>query len=153
MQRLMGPSRPRKSMLLSSPEAKTIPGGPRGEAPGWSDWGRNIFFDTYEGTLTAANITNVLKIEFVCRLGPEPSRSRSGVLHFGREPCTMGGHKYSACDNPKDSSKPRKPHSASTFGKFSGNRRCSAFCFDLFDLRAARFFFLEAPPHAGTTAS
>jgi len=77
----------------------------------------SLFVETYgteQGSLTADDITNVLKIEFDCRPGAiavslalrEPKyQETAAYCHFGREPFTKDGRKYFEWENSKDLSK------------------------------------------------
>jgi len=77
----------------------------------------SLFVETYgteQGSLTADDITNVLKIEFDCRPGAiavslalrEPKyQETAAYCHFGREPYTKDGRKYFEWENAKDLSK------------------------------------------------
>merc|ERR1712201_44653 len=74
----------------------------------------SLFVETYgteQGTLTANDITNVLKIEFDCRPGAiaqslalrDPKyKVTAAYCHFGRQPYTENGIKYFEWENPKD---------------------------------------------------
>jgi S-adenosylmethionine synthetase len=77
----------------------------------------SLFVETYGtecGSLTADDITNVLKIEFDCRPGAiavslalrEPKYQESAAYcHFGREPVTKDGIKFFEWENAKDLTK------------------------------------------------
>jgi len=77
----------------------------------------SLFVETYgteQGSLTADDITNVVKIEFDCRPGAiaqslalrEPKyQETAAYCHFGREPYTKDGRKYFEWENAKDLSK------------------------------------------------
>merc|ERR1712065_43487 len=77
----------------------------------------SLFVETYgteQGSLTADDITNVLKIEFDCRPGAiavslalrEPKyQETAAYCHFGREPYTKDGRKYFEWENAEDLSK------------------------------------------------
>ena len=77
----------------------------------------SLFVETYgteQGSLTADDITNVLKIEFDCRPGAiavslalrEPKyQETAAYCHFGREPFTKEGRKYFEWENSKDLTK------------------------------------------------
>merc|ERR1712093_543810 len=64
----------------------------------------SLFVETYgteQGALTAADITNIIKIEFDCRPGAialalrEPKyQETAAYCHFGREPVTKNGIKF-----------------------------------------------------------
>merc|ERR1711904_162690 len=74
----------------------------------------SLFVETYgteQGGLTAADITNILKINFDCRPGAiavslalrEPKYQETAAYgHFGREPYTKDGIKFFEWENPKD---------------------------------------------------
>merc|ERR1711939_594202 len=74
----------------------------------------SLFVETYgteQGGLTAADITNILKINFDCRPGAiavslalrEPKYQETAAYgHFGREPYTKDGKKYFEWENAKD---------------------------------------------------
>jgi S-adenosylmethionine synthetase len=77
----------------------------------------SLFVETYgteQGSLTAEDITNVIKIAFDCRPGAiavslalrEPKyQETAAYCHFGREPYTKDGRKYFEWENAKDLSK------------------------------------------------
>merc|ERR1712071_735513 len=77
----------------------------------------SLFVETYgteQGTLTAEDITNVVKIEFDCRPGAiakslalrEPKyQVTAAYCHFGREPVTKDGMKFFEWENSKDLAK------------------------------------------------
>jgi S-adenosylmethionine synthetase len=77
----------------------------------------SLFVETYgteQGALTAADITNIIKIAFDCRPGAiavslalrEPKYQESAAYcHFGREPVTKNGIKFFEWENAKDLSK------------------------------------------------
>merc|ERR1712046_517890 len=77
----------------------------------------SLFVETYgteQGSLTADDITNILKIEFDCRPGAiatslalrEPKyQETAAYCHFGREPVTKDGIKFFEWENAKDLSK------------------------------------------------
>ena len=77
----------------------------------------SLFVETYGtecGSLTADDITNILKIEFDCRPGAiavslalrEPKyQETAAYCHFGREPYTLEGRKYFEWENAKDMAK------------------------------------------------
>jgi len=77
----------------------------------------SLFVETYgteQGALTAADITNIIKIAFDCRPGAiavslalrEPKYQESAAYcHFGREPVTKDGIKFFEWENAKDLSK------------------------------------------------
>ena len=74
----------------------------------------SLFVETYGtecGSLSADDITNILKIEFDCRPGAiavslalrEPKyQETAAYCHFGREPYTQEGRKYFEWENAKD---------------------------------------------------
>merc|ERR1711862_287029 len=68
-------------------------------------------FGTESGTLTAQDITNIIKMEFDCRPGAiavtlalrEPKyQETAAYCHFGREPYTKDGKKFFEWENAKD---------------------------------------------------
>merc|ERR1719439_380978 len=77
----------------------------------------SLFVETYgteQGTLTANDITNIIKINFDCRPGAiavslalrEPKYQESAAYcHFGRKPETKNGIKFFEWENAKDLSK------------------------------------------------
>merc|ERR1711972_95932 len=77
----------------------------------------SLFVETYGsqcGTLTADDVTNILKIEFDARPGAiattlalrEPKyQETAAYCHFGRAPYTKDGIKFFEWENPKDLSK------------------------------------------------
>merc|ERR1711897_30747 len=77
----------------------------------------SLFVETYgteQGSLTADDITNVIKIEFDCRPGAiavslalrEPKyQETAAYCHFGREAVTKDGLKFFEWENAKDVSK------------------------------------------------
>merc|ERR1712107_437428 len=77
----------------------------------------SLFVETYgteQGSLTAEDITNIIKIEFDCRPGAiavtsalrEPKyQETAAYCHFGRQPYTKDGVKFFEWENPKDMSK------------------------------------------------
>merc|ERR1739844_813524 len=77
----------------------------------------SLFVETYgteQGSLTAEDITNIIKIEFDCRPGAiamalslrEPKyQETAAYCHFGREPYTKDGIKFFEWENAKDLSK------------------------------------------------
>merc|ERR1712124_58649 len=77
----------------------------------------SLFVETYgteQGSLTAADITDVIKIAFDCRPGAiaqslalrEPKyQEAAAYCHFGREPVTKNGIKFFEWENAKDLSK------------------------------------------------
>merc|ERR1712232_1288032 len=74
----------------------------------------SIFVETYgtgRGSLSAEDITNIIKIEFDCRPGAiaqslslrEPKyQETAAYCHFGRQPYTKEGRKYFEWENAKD---------------------------------------------------
>merc|ERR1711903_157799 len=77
----------------------------------------SLFVETYgteQGTLTADDITNIIKMEFDCRPGAiavtlalrEPKyQETAAYCHFGREAVTKAGIKFFEWENAKDLSK------------------------------------------------
>merc|ERR1711971_1449086 len=77
----------------------------------------SLFVETYgteQGTLTAEDITNIIKMEFDCRPGAiavtlalrEPKYQETAAYsHFGRGPYTKDGKKFFEWENAKDCSK------------------------------------------------
>jgi len=77
----------------------------------------SLFVETYgteQGSLTAEDITNIIKMEFDCRPGAiavtlalrEPKyQETAAYCHFGREPYTKDGKKFFEWENAKDCSK------------------------------------------------
>merc|ERR1711865_1308067 len=77
----------------------------------------SLFVETYgteQGSLSADDITNVIKVEFDCRPGAiaqslalrEPKcQETAAYCHFGREPYTKDGIKFFEWENAKDISK------------------------------------------------
>jgi S-adenosylmethionine synthetase len=77
----------------------------------------SLFVETYgteQGTLTAEDVTNVIKIAFDCRPGAiamslalrEPKyQETAAYCHFGREPVTKDGIKFFEWENAKDLTK------------------------------------------------
>merc|ERR1711988_1382296 len=77
----------------------------------------SLFVETYgteQGSLTADDITNIIKIEFDCRPGAiavslqlrEPKyQETAAYCHFGRQPYTKDGVKFFEWENAKDLSK------------------------------------------------
>jgi S-adenosylmethionine synthetase len=84
----------------------------------------SLFVETYgteQGALTAADITNIIKIAFDCRPGAiavslalrEPKYQESAAYcHFGREAVTKNGIKFFEWENAKDLSKYKTMNSA-----------------------------------------
>merc|ERR1711941_18876 len=93
----------------------------------------SLFVETYgteQGSLTAEDITNIVKIEFDCRPGAiavflalrEPKyQETAAYCHFGREPYTKEGRKYFEWDNAKDLSKYAKMSSAEVTAELKGS--------------------------------
>jgi len=83
----------------------------------------SLFVETYgteQGSLTAVDITNIIKIEFDCRPGAiamslalrEPKyQETAAYCHFGRQPVTKNGIKFFEWENAKDLSKYGKMNS------------------------------------------
>merc|ERR1711992_2283 len=77
----------------------------------------SLFVNTYgseQGSLTADDITNIVKIEFDCRPGAiavslalrEPKyQETAAYCHFGREAVTLNGMKFFEWENAKDLTK------------------------------------------------
>merc|ERR1712050_716839 len=77
----------------------------------------SLFVETYgteQGSLTAEDITNVIKIQFDCRPGAiavslalreTKYQETAAYCHFGREPYTTDGKKFFEWENAKDMSK------------------------------------------------
>jgi S-adenosylmethionine synthetase len=84
----------------------------------------SLFVETYgteQGSLTAQDITNVIKIAFDCRPGAiamslalrEPKyQETAAYCHFGRDPVTKNGIKFFEWENAKDLSRFAKMTSA-----------------------------------------
>merc|ERR1711907_77551 len=84
----------------------------------------SLFVETYgteQGDLTAADITNIIKIAFDCRPGAiavslalrEPKyQETAAYCHFGRQPVTKDGIKFFEWENAKDLSKFKSMSSA-----------------------------------------
>jgi len=84
----------------------------------------SLFVETYGsecGSLTASDITNIVKINFDCRPGAiavslalrEPKYQETAAYgHFGREPYTKDGKKFFEWENPKDLKKYASMNSA-----------------------------------------
>merc|ERR1711868_279518 len=93
----------------------------------------SLFVETYgteQGSLTADDITNVLKIEFDCRPGAialslalrEPKyQETAAYCHFGRGPYTKDGRKYFEWENAKDMSKYAGMDSAQVAAELKGS--------------------------------
>merc|ERR1712094_31967 len=87
----------------------------------------SLFVDTYgteQGSLTAQDITNVIKIAFDCRPGAialslalrEPKyQETAAYCHFGREAVTKNGIKFFEWENAKDLSKYKSMNSAQSY--------------------------------------
>merc|ERR1711976_796004 len=83
----------------------------------------SLFVETYgteQGSLSADDITNIVKIEFDCRPGGiavalalrEPKyQETAAYCHFGRAPYTKDGIKFFEWENAKDLSKYAKMNS------------------------------------------
>merc|ERR1711878_162467 len=126
--------------LHINPSGKFIIGGPQGDAgltgrkiiiDTYGGWGAlvqlsyaigvakplSLFVETYgteQGSLTADDITNIIKIAFDCRPGAiavslslrEPKyQETAAYCHFGRTPYTQDGVKFFEWENAKDLSK------------------------------------------------
>merc|ERR1712176_298726 len=77
----------------------------------------SLFVETYgteQGSLTADDITNIIKVEFDCRPGAiavslalreAKYQETAAYCHFGREPVTKDGIKFFEWENAKDCSK------------------------------------------------
>jgi len=84
----------------------------------------SLFVETYgteQGSLSAVDITNIIKVEFDCRPGAiavslalrEPKYQESAAYcHFGREPVTKNGIKFFEWENAKDLSKYKSMNSS-----------------------------------------
>merc|ERR1712217_728813 len=93
----------------------------------------SLFVETYgteQGALTAADITNIIKIAFDCRPGAiavslalrEPKYQESAAYcHFGREPVTKDGIKFFEWENAKDLSKYKGMTSAQVDAALKGS--------------------------------
>jgi S-adenosylmethionine synthetase len=93
----------------------------------------SLFLETYgteQGSLTAEDITNILKIEFDCRPGAiatalalrEPKyQETAAYCHFGREPVTKNGIKFFEWENAKDVSKYTKMSSSDVTTALKGS--------------------------------
>jgi len=93
----------------------------------------SLFVETYgteQGTLTAEDITNVIKIAFDCRPGAiavslalrEPKyQETAAYCHFGRAPYTKDGRKFFEWENAKDLSKYAKMDSAQISTELKGS--------------------------------
>jgi len=93
----------------------------------------SLFVETYgteQGGLTAADITNILKINFDCRPGAiavslalrEPKYQETAAYgHFGREPYTKDGKKYFEWENPVDLKKYGSMNSAQVTAELTGS--------------------------------
>merc|ERR1712110_305241 len=94
----------------------------------------SVFIETYgseQGNLTAADITNIVKINFDCRPGAiaqslalrEPKYQETAAYgHFGREPRTENGIKFFEWENPKDLSKYAGMSSAEVAKEVAANK-------------------------------
>merc|ERR1740121_607557 len=93
----------------------------------------SLFVETYgteQGSLTAEDITNVIKIAFDCRPGAiavslalrEPKyQETAAYCHFGRAPYTKDGRKFFEWENTKDLSKYAKMDSAQITTELKGS--------------------------------
>merc|ERR1712031_126105 len=93
----------------------------------------SLFVETYGsecGNLTAADITNIVKINFDCRPGAiavslalrEPKYQETAAYgHFGREPYTKDGKKYFEWENPVDLKKYGSMNSAQVTAELTGS--------------------------------
>merc|ERR1712134_189454 len=93
----------------------------------------SLFVETYgteQGSLTADDITNVVKIAFDCRPGAiamslqlrEPKyQDTAAYCHFGREPYTKDGRKYFEWENAKDLKKYASMTSAQVTAELKGS--------------------------------
>merc|ERR1711900_92684 len=93
----------------------------------------SLFVETYgteQGTLTAEDITNIIKIAFDCRPGAiavslalrEPKyQETAAYCHFGRAPYTKDGRKFFEWENAKDLSKYAKMDSAQITTELKGS--------------------------------
>jgi S-adenosylmethionine synthetase len=94
----------------------------------------SVFVDTYgseQGDLTAADITDIIKLAFDCRPGAiaqslqlrEPKYVETAAYcHFGREHRTEKGIKFFEWENPKDLSKYAKMSSADVAKEMTSNK-------------------------------
>merc|ERR1719473_229264 len=93
----------------------------------------SLFVETYgteQGSLTAGDITNILKINFDARPGAlavslalrEPKYQETAAYgHFGREPYTKNGIKFFEWENPKDLKKYATMTSAQVTGELTSS--------------------------------
>merc|ERR1711881_490597 len=93
----------------------------------------SLFVETYgteQGTLTANDITNIIKINFDCRPGAiavslalrEPKYQESAAYcHFGRQPVTKNGIKFFEWENAKDLKKYAKMDSKAVTAELSSS--------------------------------
>jgi len=93
----------------------------------------SLFVETYGsecGSLTASDITNIVKINFDCRPGAiavslalrEPKYQETAAYgHFGREPYTKDGKKFFEWENPKDLKKYAGMTSAQVTSELTGS--------------------------------
>merc|ERR1739847_240699 len=93
----------------------------------------SLFVETYgteQGELSAADITNVIKIAFDCRPGAiaqslalrEPKyQETAAYCHFGREAVTKNGIKFFEWENAKDLSKYKSMTSAQVTAELSSS--------------------------------
>merc|ERR1712183_155846 len=93
----------------------------------------SLFVNTYgseQGSLTADDITNIVKMEFDCRPGAiavslalrEPKyQETAAYCHFGREAITKDGMKFFEWENAKDLSKYKGMSSAQVDGELGSS--------------------------------
>merc|ERR1711933_85539 len=93
----------------------------------------SLFVETYgteQGTLTAEDITNIVKLEFDCRPGAiamslalrEPKyQETAAYCHFGRAPYTKDGVKFFEWENAKDLAKYAKMNSEQVSAELKGS--------------------------------
>jgi len=93
----------------------------------------SLFVETYgteQGTLTASDITNILKINFDCRPGAlavslalrEPKYQVTAAYgHFGRDPYTKDGLKFFEWENPRNLDKYKTMNSAQVTAELTGS--------------------------------
>jgi len=93
----------------------------------------SLFVETYgteQGSLTADDITNIVKIAFDCRPGAiavslalrEPKyQETAAYCHFGRDPVTKDGCKFFEWENAKDLSKYKGMNSAQVEAELKGS--------------------------------
>merc|ERR1719416_239445 len=97
----------------------------------------SLFVETYgteQGSLSADDITNVIKIAFDCRPGAiaqslalrEPKyQETAAYCHFGREPYTKDGRKYFEWENAKDLKKYASMTPAQVIAELKGSNYLS----------------------------